>query len=343
MTSTGNGPKISSYSWQFGEPLPPAKDTSSLKNPSHLYKAPGTYNVKLVAENTIGCKDSIQKQVIVFALPEANYEYSLSCAGEKTAFTDISIPALAPIIKWDWTFNDDGGVLGRDDIPNPEFVFPNAGKYIVNLMVSDTNGCYDTTNIPVTTWSVPVSVFSYTDNFSDIQGFLSFVNTSIDAVKYYWTFGNGDDSYIDNPTEFYENDGTYQIQLITWNEKQCTDTLNVEYTLLVKGLFIPNAFSPSNPKESVRLLKPVGINLMEYKFEVFDRWGNMLWKTDKLDLAGRPVEGWDGTYNGKPMPEGVYTWRATGVFRDGTVWEAENLGNSDGLTKAKSGTATMIR
>ena len=342
MTS-GNGTQISKYNWSFGEPTSVPNDTSTVRNPTHLYNAPGTYDVKLVAKNTIGCVDSILKPLIVYGLPDANYSYSLSCAGDKTSFTDLSVLAVAPLIKWDWTFSDNTSVIGRKEDQNPDYIFSTPGDYLVNLMVRDTNGCVDTLNQNVTTWSVPTSIFNYTDNFNDVQGQLQFVNTSIDATKYYWTFGNGDDSYGENPVAFYQNDGTYAITLVTWNDKECSDTITMDYKFMVKGLYIPNAFSPGNPKASVQLLKPVGINLKEYRFEVYDRWGNILWWTDKLDNYGRPTEGWDGRYNGVLMQDGAYVWIASGVFKDGTIWDADNIGNNDNLPKLKTGTATMLK
>lgn len=342
MTS-GNGTQVEKYSWTFGEPTSSPNDTSSIRNPNHLYNSPGTYDVKLVAQNTIGCRDSIQKQLIVYGLPDANYDYTLSCAGDKTLFEDLSVLAVAPITTWEWTFSDNSGIVGRRDIQNPEFIFNTAGDYLVNLMVTDTNGCYDTINQTVKTWSIPTSVYTYTDNFNNVQGQLQFTNISIDGVKYYWTFGNGDDSYAENPVAFYQNDGTYEITLVTWNDKECSDTLTMEYKFMVKGLYIPNAFSPENPKKEVQQLKAIGINLKSYKLEVYDRWGNILWWTDKLDAEGRPTEGWDGRFNGVLMQEGVYVWKAYGIFLDGTIWEADNVGNNENLPQFKTGTATMLR
>jgi PKD repeat protein len=201
----------------------------------------------------------------------------------------------------------------------------------------------DTINQNVTTWTVPTSLFSYTENYDNVQGQLQFENNSVDATKYYWDFGNGTFSYSDKPIANYENDGTYEITLVSRNDKDCTDTLSMKYDFMVKSLFIPNAFSPENLKTEVQLLKPVGINLIDYSFEVYDRWGNLLWKTDKLDDMGRPLEGWDGKYKGVVMPEGAYPWRASGQFKDGSVWEGENVGNNDHLPSTKVGTATLIR
>jgi len=342
MTS-GNGTKIISYNWNFGEPLSDPQDTSTLKNPVHLYNSPGTYDVILVVKNSIGCTDSIQKPLVVHGLPEANYTYSVSCAGNTTSFKDLSVAAVAPLANWDWTCFNEKGVTGKLAIQNPGFVFAEPGNYRVNLMVTDVFGCMDTINQNVTTWSVPTSLFDYKENYDNVQGQLQFTNNSMDATKYYWDFGNGTDSYSENPVANYENDGNYTITLISSNDKDCTDTLSSNYAFMVKGLFIPNAFSPENLKLEVQLLKPIGINLLEYSFEVFDRWGNLIWKTDKLDAEGRPVEGWDGKLNGVVMPEGAYPWKASGLFKDGSIWEAVNVGNTDHMPNSKVGTATLIR
>jgi PKD repeat protein len=341
--TSGNGTLINGYKWDFGETNAPLNDTSSVRDPVHFYNNPGTYDVVLSAVNTIGCSDSASKPITVYGLPDANYGHSLSCAGDMTTFTDLSVRAVAPLVDWKWSFTADTELVGLSDVQNPDFVFSVPGNYLVHLMITDSLGCTDTISRADTTWSIPTSIYSFTDNFNDIQGQLQFTSTSIDAVRSYWTFGNGDDSYGTNPVAYYQNDGTYTITLVTWNGKDCSDTLTDQYTFLVKGLYVPNAFSPTNPQAAVRLLKPVGINLQEFLFEVYDRWGNLLWFTDKLDAAGKPTEGWDGTYNGILMQQGAYVWKASAVFRDGTFWDANNIGNNDIMPKLKMGTATMIR
>lgn len=52
-----NGPTVSglTYNWNFGDPTSPA-NTSQLRNPLHLFTAPGTYNVTLTTQNVAtGC------------------------------------------------------------------------------------------------------------------------------------------------------------------------------------------------------------------------------------------------------------------------------------------------
>jgi PKD repeat protein len=341
--TASNGVPLQGYQWVFGEPASGSADTSDLKNPVHLYQTPAVYNVRLVATNNIGCADTSYMDIEVNPLPQSDFENKLSCAGYPTEFTDRSDSAVAPLVSWNWTFRNSDGILGIKDEQNPSFTFDSPEDFLVELVVADTNGCTDTLTRTITVNPVPRSSFAFNENFNNIQGQLQFVNNSMDAELYYWDFGNGESSYAENPVVFYQDDGTYSIMLISWNELECTDTTRIQYEFMVKGLYVPNAFSPNNPHPEVRSFKPVGINLETYRIEVFDRWGNKLWYSEKLDEFGRPAEGWNGKYNGQMVSEGVYIWRASAVFKDGTIWNAENVGTADPLPKTVEGTLTVVK
>ena len=85
------------------------------------------------------------------------------------------------------------------------------------------------------------------------------------------------------------------------------------------------------------------MNLGTYRAEVFDRQGVMLWSSTALDDAGSPTEAWDGSYKGKLCGQGVYVWKITAVYRDGTVWNNTDIGDHHGLVEDKWGTVTLIR
>ncbi|MBK7174308.1 MAG: PKD domain-containing protein [Bacteroidales bacterium] len=342
ITNT-NGVPISGYRWTFGDPSSTTEDTTSIKNPSHEFTAPGLYTIQLISSNILGCEDTVTRDLQVHPLPDAKFENSLACAGDATEFMDRSDSAVAPISVWNWTFSGEDGLLGYRDDQNTSFTFITPGDYLVNLQVIDTNGCIDTVNKPLVVNPIPTSIFAFNENFNNIQGQLQFENSSMDAIKYYWEFGNGETSFAENPVVFYQDDGTYTIMLVSWNELNCTDTTRLSYEFMVKGLYIPNAFSPNNPQESVQLFKPVGINIETYRIEVFDRWGNMLWYSEKVDDFGRPTEGWNGKFNGTIVQEGVYTWKASAVFKDGTIWNAENVGTVEPLPATVFGTVTVVK
>jgi len=125
------------------------------------------------------------------------------------------------------------------------------------------------------------------------------------------------------------------------NQFDCADTTYYKYELLFKGLYVPNAFSPTGTNLGVRLFQPVGINLKQYHVSVFDIWGHLMWESTKLDDTGSPTEGWDGTYEGKLMPQANYMWKIDALFVDDSPWEGSDIGVS-GSGKTM-GTVTLIR
>lgn len=337
-----NNSFLQKYSWEFNDPKA-TNDTSDVKNPGYTYSVPGMYNVQLIAENTYGCSDTIQKTITVFSLPLADFEFTPVCAGAPTEFTDMSDSTAAPVNQWSWEFSGSGDVLGRSHEQNPSFTFELSDDYDVKLLVADTNGCLDSITQSVTAYSLPSAGFNQVENFNNKQGQVLFENLTTNAVEYYWDFGNGDESWGDNPVEVFANEGKYTITMIAISDHNCTDTIVGEYNFMIKGLWIPTAFAPENPHEEVHLFKPVGINLQEYQIEVFDRWGKLMWQSSKLDDKGQPVEGWNGNYNTKKAPQGVYTWKVMAIFKDGSIFNGENVGLKDNLPGGIKGTVMLLR
>lgn len=58
--------------WDFGDPASGANNTSNIRNPTHIFSAPGTYTVRYAAITTPGClTDTISHTVTVVPLPSA--------------------------------------------------------------------------------------------------------------------------------------------------------------------------------------------------------------------------------------------------------------------------------
>ena len=54
----------------------------------------------------------------------------------------------------------------------------------------------------------------------------------------------------------------------------------------------------------------------------------MIWESTKLDSNGSPVEGWDGTYKGVLVEQGVYIWQISATLLNGQEWKGMSFGNS---------------
>ena len=75
----------------------------------------------------------------------------------------------------------------------------------------------------------------------------------------------------------------------------------------IQPFFIPNAFTPNEDGENDVFI-PISQfpgTLEGYKFEIFSRWGELMFETDDME------QGWDGYYQGKLMHAGVYVWNIT--------------------------------
>lgn len=117
--------------------------------------------------------------------------------------------------------------------------------------------------------------------------------------------------------------------MVVTSEYGCVDSVSDIVTVAaVKGLFVPNAMVPASVDDGLRYFEPKGIGLARYKLEVFDEWGGCIWSTEAIE-NGMPAERWDGTFKGEPLPKGLYLWKASAIFVDGTVWEG-NKGQTQG-------------
>ncbi|MGV1006539.1 MAG: PKD domain-containing protein, partial [Candidatus Nanopelagicales bacterium] len=325
-TTKANGATLLSYRWEFGDPQS-LTDTADSRNPLYLYPAPGTYNPRVIVTNQSGCRDTATVTTRINGLPSVDYTHSLACIGQPTYFFDHSEPYLAPLNLWGWRVSDSrDAYIGSMQGATPGYVFDSVGVYRVLLTASDTNGCADTLSAFVQTQPSPLSAFSYLENADNVQGQLQFTDGSIGAMEYHWDFGNGEVSSTPSPLITYQEDGTFTITLVTLNEEGCSDTASMQYTMIYKGLWVPNAFAPGGTVQATREWRPAGINLATYHCEVYNRWGALVWETKLLDEKGSPLEWWDGTFMDHPVQQGIYIWKIQAVFRDGTIWNNEDIG-----------------
>lgn len=128
-----------------------------------------------------------------------------------------------------------------------------------------------------------------------------------DNATYAWSFSSGT-GRTGNPVEntFADLD-VYWATVTATTAAGCTDVDTV-YMEPASQLHFPNAFTPDGDGIN-DLFGPVGYQLEEVEFSIYDRWGAVVYTTNA------PGRGWDGRFaNGTPAPTGVYvyTFRAKG-------------------------------
>lgn len=96
-----------------------------------------------------------------------------------------------------------------------------------------------------------------------------------------------------------------------WSEAS-TLTATVKYSKLE----FPNAFSPNGDNvNDIYCAKSGYQSIIEFHAIIFNRWGQRLYEWDD------PAGGWDGTYNGKPVREGVYFVKVHARGADGIIYD----------------------
>ncbi len=323
---------ITNWLWNFGD-----GNISTLQDPVHLYADTGSYAVSLVVTSNVGCKDTIIKNSHVTYAPEVTFVVENACIDSPAKFVPI-YNADTYVTDWIWNFGDSNNdTISTEE--SPTHIYTYFGLYDISVTASSF-GCPKTTEKTILVYPIPYADFDMTSDYSGSQGKVMFENGSIYADHFLWDFGNGQTSTVESPIEVYEDDSTYLITLISYNEYGCSDTSWMEYNLFFKGLYFPTAFSPNNPNSEVSLFTPAGVNLAKYHVQVFDMRGNQVWESEAIDDAGRPTESWDGYYDGRLMPQGLYLWQATATFTDGTIWQGTVLQNEEPQLQ---GTVTLIR
>ena len=86
-----------------------------------------------------------------------------------------------------------------------------------------------------------------------------------------------------------------------------------------KGIYTANVFSPNNDGHNDNFtIQSVDGPIEEVEtFKVFDRWGNLVYEAHNFQ-PNDEYYGWDGTYKGQAMNNGVFIYFAIIKFIDGT-------------------------
>lgn len=331
VSTINNSNGASQYNWNDGN-----GNTYNTVNPVLTFTATGTFNVTLIAANSVGCTDTTSFIFTVYENPVAAFSVSPNqgCPPLDVIFTNNSTGGL----QYFWNFGDSA----TTSLSTPSHTYFATGDYDVTLMVTGAGGCSDSITLSnaVTVFPVPVAGFTwdYEDPY-DPTGKILFTNASVGAETYNWVFGDGNTSTQTNPVNDYLNSGNFLVTLTAVNEYGCSSVVS-EYVepLVDGGLYVPNAMIIGFNGDA-GLFFPKGRGLRNYSCSVFDAWGNLLWESSKLE-DGRPVESWDGRYNGQVVPQGAYVWFVTATFLDGKIWQGMSVGEND---FSPIGTVTVLR
>ena len=110
---------------------------ATLQNQSILTTTAGIFTVQLEVISNYGCKDSINKNVVVFALPQTSFttDPDFGSPPHQVTFTNTSDSG-----SYAWNFGD-GSPISTNT--SPLHVFSDTGTFTIHLITTSDKGCID--------------------------------------------------------------------------------------------------------------------------------------------------------------------------------------------------------
>lgn len=207
--------------------------------------------------------------------------------------------------------------LWSDGSTEPSFTIDEAGTYAVTV----TSGCdvnVESVTIQVIPLNVQLKAYHEIELGDDLTLF-PFLFPAAGNYGFSWESTNEIEvsPNIQNLTIRPFFDGTYTISVD--NGQGCQDTASTLVKVLKnRKIYFPNAFSPNDDGFNDYFFPASKNPEIVLSFQVFDRWGSLVFEnynfqTEQVD------QGWDGEHNEKPLPTGVYVYKAEIQFLDGEV------------------------
>ncbi len=279
-----------------------------------------TYAVQLLVENEFTCKDTVPAQVPIYHQPIAQFEVpDEACEREEITIENLSQNA----VTYEWTIEG----KGQTTQSSPTIDFDEAGQYHIRLIAVYNALCKDTLDaaVPITIFTRPTADFDYTTGYNnEIKGEVQFTQLAKDFTSLLWNFGDDFTSTELNPMHEYNINRPITVVLYAYHNNDglytCTDSISKEIEPeWIKTFYAPSALAPDHGDDIVKVFKPVGVGIAQYHISIFSPWGEKVWESTELDDNGSPTGAWDGSYKGKCVPQGAYTWRADIKWQDGNT------------------------
>jgi gliding motility-associated-like protein len=293
---------IPTYAWDFKD-----GGEDAVADPAYLFKNAGEYDVRLIATDYLGCKDTAYKKVIVDSAGSISFETSddALCAGKSIKLSGTFMQIGNTGTTWNM---DDGNILtGKDAF---EYNYDEAGVY--NVTFNATYRICPNASFTKAIIIKPIPRVNLGPDTSICQNGKPLIindreNEGNPNAKWNWNSletDKGSSIIVRHP-------GTYAAT-VEIDGCEATDTVLVTSDCYIN---IPNVFSPNGDGSSDYFLprQMLSKGVTDFRMTIFNRWGQKIFVTNSAE--GR---GWDGNFNGEPQPLGVYVYLVEVAFANGT-------------------------
>jgi PKD repeat protein len=234
-TST-NAP--TSWVWSFGD-----GSTTTGPDPVHTYTTDGTYTVTLTATNSAGSNTISRTAYITVSRatdpPTAIFKATKTSGGSPLDVQFMDASTNSPS-AWTWSFGDGS----TSTLANPTHTYTAPGSYTVTLTATNSQGSDTTSQTGYITVTASLPIASFTANVTSgakplVVQFTDISNNT--PTGWYWTFGDGGTSTLQNPVYTYTALGTYAVSLGASNSAGSNTTTQSGYITVSNAVTPPTA------------------------------------------------------------------------------------------------------
>ncbi len=310
-----SGEGYTRFNWFFGD-----ESTSTDKSPSNVYKDGGRYNVILTGAYG-HCRDTAYQVITVDSVP-AGFDVAMSrdtiCSGESVTF---SVDEESTLTGMDWHLGNSGEFSTSPSRRSITHSFDIPGTISLTMKASfrvcpsvDMAKSIHVRPLPVVDLGPDLGICARDFPLTVSNR----IHYNVQEYEFNWNTGHI------TPELSIRDYGRYGLSIK--DRYGCTGTGQIDIYKHC-AIDLPNVFTPNGDATNDYFFprQPLDNDIVSFRMQIYNRGGQLLFETRNLSGLG-----WDGKWDGKEQPSGVYVYII-------------DIGWKNGKREAYSGNVTLIR
>jgi len=309
------GTNINSWLWSFGGGTP---GTANTQGPHAIvFNNPGVYNVLLVVTDDNGTdSQTIQVTISGCGAPIAAFNPLKDTICNQTCITFDNNSSTTGTTTYAWSFP--GGTPDTSNAANPgeicyDTLSANGSPVTLPVILTVTNTFGTSTFTQNITVVPPPTITACCEAIVEMGALVGLSATASSGTVSWTWIPDGQGNIVNCITSNCDSINAYPI--ITTDFIATTTTADgCQAQAIVKVLVdyetaigVPNTFSP-NGNDINDMLRVKGIGINDIYFRIYNRYGQLVFETKKVDGDWQGPEGWDGNCKGKPEQNGTFLY-----------------------------------
>ncbi|MDI1299498.1 gliding motility-associated C-terminal domain-containing protein, partial [Methylotenera sp.] len=264
------------------------------------------YTISVSSSLSTNCTDTVNRMVSIYPNPVVKIKANGLCLGDTTLLSASILNAL-PIKTYAWLIENQAS----GNSPTTFTYFASIGAYKASVKVATDSLCEGFDTLELNILERPVAAFDFEkaqrDNLSNIPFY--FTDRSTNANGWLWTINTSYQSKLQNLKYDFTDTGFARIKLVVSNQNTCYDSIERLLPIIERiKFYIPNVFTPNadGRNDGFGLHSSQYFLIKTFKMEVFNRWGEMVFKTTDMTEQWHPEKDQQSIYLVKILIKDLY-------------------------------------